>query len=104
MGSLSTNNSSQTALVYQMAGGESGSSTSTSLTGTSLDELAPMTSQAVVPGGEGEISPALSLLIAQTGQAALAAEQSAHRSPPVSTTPPQSTSFRVPKAWFTLVR
>ena len=38
MGSRSTNNSLQTAPVYQMASGESGSSTSTSLTGTSLDE------------------------------------------------------------------
>ena len=74
MGSRSTNNSLQTAPVYQMASGESGSSTSTSLTGMSLDELPPSTSQAVVPGGEGGISLALALLIAQTVQAALAAE------------------------------
>ena len=98
MGSRSTNNSLQTAPVYQMAGGESGSSTSTSLTGTSLDDLPPTTSQAVVPGGEGGISPALASLIAQTVQAALAAERAAHRSPPVSTTPPQSTSVWVPNS------
>ena len=98
MGSRSTKNSLQTAPVYQMAGGESGSSTSTSLTGTSLDDLPPTTSQAVVPGGEGGISPALASLIAQTVQAALAAERAAHRSPPVSTTPPQSTSVWVPNS------
>ena len=98
IGPRSTNNSLQKAPVYQMAGRDSGSSTSTSLTGTSLDELPPTTSQAVVPGGKGGISPALASLIAQTVQAALAAEQLAHCSPPVSTTPPQSTSVGVPNS------
>ena len=70
MGSHSTNNSLQTALVYQMAGGES---TSASHTVTSLGE-SPTTSQAVVSGGEGGITPALASFIAQTVQAALAAE------------------------------
>ena len=92
MGSRSTNNSLQMAPVYQMAGGES---TSTSHTVMSLDE-SPTTSQAVVFGGEGGISPALASFIAQTVQAALAAKQSAHSSPPVSTTPPQSTAVEVP--------
>ena len=92
MGSRSTNNSLQTAPVYQMAGSES---ISTSHTVTSLDE-SPMTSQAVVSGGKGGISPALASFIAQTVQAALAAERSAQSSPPVSTTPPQSTAVEVP--------
>ena len=94
MGSRSTNNSLQTAPVYHMAGGES---TSTSHTVTSLDE-SPSTSQAVVCGGEGGISPALASFIAQTVQAALAAERSAQSSPPVSTTPPQSTAVEVPNS------
>ena len=94
MGSRSTNNSLQTAPVYHMAGGES---TSTSHTVTSLDE-SPTTSQAVVSGGEGGISPALASFIAQTVQAALAAERSAQSSPPVSTTPPQSTAVEVPNS------
>ena len=97
MGSRSMNNSLQMALVYQMAGGESGSSTSTSHTVTSLDNL-PTTSQAVVSGGEGGISPALASFIAQTVQAALAAKRSAHSSAPVSTTPPQSTAVEVPNS------
>ena len=98
MGSRSTNNSLQTAPVYQMASGESGSSSLTSLTGTSLDELPPTTSQAVVPGGEGGISPALASLIAQTVQAVLAAKRSAQCSPPVSTTPPQPMSVGIPNS------
>ena len=64
---------------------------------TSLDE-SPTTSQPVVSGGEGGISPALASFIAQTVQAALAAERSAHSSPPVSTTPPQSTAVEVPNS------
>ena len=64
IGSRSTNNSLQTAPVYQMAGRESGLGTSTSHTVTLLDDL-PTTSQAVVSGGEGGISPALALFIAQ---------------------------------------
>ena len=64
MGSQLTNNILQTAPVYQMAGRDSGSSTSTSLTGMSLDELPPTTSQAVVPGGKPGISSALASLIA----------------------------------------
>ena len=95
MGSRSTNNSFQTAPIYQMAGGES---TSTSHTVTLLDE-SPMTSQAVVSGGEGGISPALASLIAQRVQAVLAAKRSAHSSPPVSTTPPQSTAVKAPNSW-----
>ena len=65
MGSRSTYNTLQMAPVYQMAGGESGLSTSTSHTVTSLDDSST-TSQAVVSGGEGVISPALASLIAQT--------------------------------------
>ena len=80
-----------------MADGESGLGTSTSHTATSLDDL-PTTSQAVVSGGEGGISPALASFIAQTVQAALAAERSAHRSPPVSTTPTQSTAVAIPNS------
>ena len=68
MGSRSTNNSLQTAPLYQMAGRESGSATSQS--GSSLGDLPPATSQAVVSGGEGGISLALASLIAQTVQAA----------------------------------
>ena len=94
MGSRSSNSSLQTALDYQVAGSES---TSTSHTVTSLDEL-PMTSQAVVSGGNGGISPALASFIAQTVQAALAAKRSAHSSPPVSTTPPQSRVLEVPNS------
>ena len=74
MGSRSTNNSLQKAPVYQMAGGDSGSNTSTLFTGMLLDKLPPSMSQAVVPGGKGGISPALASLIAQTVQAALAAQ------------------------------
>ena len=74
MGSRLMNNSLQTAPVYQMAGGES---TSTSHTVTLLDE-SPTTSQAVVSGGEGGISPALASFIAQTVQTALAAKRLAH--------------------------
>ena len=73
-------------------------STSTSHSVTLIDDL-PTTSQAVVSGGEGGISPALASFIAQTVQAALAAEQLAHSSPPVLTTPPQSTADEVPH-WF----
>ena len=98
MGLRSTNNSLQTAPVYQMAGGESSSGTLTLHTATSLHELPPTTSQAVVSGGEGGISLALALLIAQTVQAGSAAERSAHRSPPVSATPPQSTLVKVPNS------
>ena len=94
MGSRLTNNRLQMAPVYQMAGGES---TLTSHSVTSLDE-SPMTSQAVVSGGKGGISPALASFIAQTVQAALAAERSAHSSPPVSTTPTQSTAVEVPNS------
>ena len=86
MGSRLTNNSLQTPPAYQMAGRESGLSISTSHTVTSLDNL-PTKSQAVVSGGEGGISPALALFIAQAVQPALATERSAHSSPPVSTTP-----------------
>ena len=78
-----------------MADGESDLSPSTSHTITSLADL-PMTSQAVVAGGEGGISPALASFIAQTVQAALAAERSAHGSPPVSTASTQSTAVEVP--------
>ena len=97
IGSRSTNNSLQTAPVYPMAGGESDLGTSTSHTVTSLDHL-PTTSQALVSSGEGGIPPALASFIAQTVQAALAAEQSAHSSPPVSTTPTQSTVVEVPNS------
>ena len=97
MGSRSTNNSLQTAPVYPMADGESGLGTSTSHTVPSLDDL-PTTSHAVVSGGEGGISPALASFIAQTVQAALVAERSAHSSPPVSTTPTQSTAVEVPNS------
>ena len=95
MGSRSTNNSLQTAPVFSMADGESDLSPLTSHTVTSLADL-PTTSQAVVAGSEGGISPALASFIAQTVQAALAAERSAHGSPPVSTTPTQSTAVEVP--------
>ena len=77
-----------------MAGGES---TWASHTVTSLDE-SPTTSQAVVSGGEGGISPALASFIAQTVQAALAAEWSAHSSLPVLMTLPQSTVVEVPNS------
>ena len=97
IGSRSTNNSLQTAPVYAMAGGESDLGTSISHTVTSLDHL-PTTSQAVVSSGEGGIPPALASFIAQTVQAALAAEQSAHSSPPVSTTPTESTLVEVPNS------
>ena len=80
-----------------MAGRESGLGTSTSHTVTLLDNL-PTTSQAVVSGGEGGISPALASFIAQTVQAALAAGRSAHSSPPVLTTPPQSMAVEVPNS------
>ena len=95
MGSRSVNNSLQTAPVYPMADRESGLNTSTSYIITSLDDL-PTTSQAAVSGGEGGISPALASFIAQTVQAALAAEQSPHSSPPVSNTPTKSTAVEVP--------
>ena len=72
--------------------------TLTSHTGTSLNDLPPMTSQAVVSGGEGGISLAFASLITQTVQAELAAEGSANRSPPVSTTLPQSTWVKVPNS------
>ena len=78
-----------------MAGGESDLSPSTSHTVTLLADL-PTTSQAVVAGSEGGISPALASFIAQTVQAALATERSAHGSPPVSTTPTQSMAVEVP--------
>ena len=95
MGLRSTKNSLQTAPVYLMAGGECDLSPSASHTVTSLADL-PTTSQAVVSGSEGGISSALASLIAQTVQAALAAERSAHGSPPVSTTLTQSTAVEVP--------
>ena len=57
-----------------------------------------MTSQAVISGDEGGISPALASFIAQTVQAALAAGRSAHSSPPVLTTPPQSMAVEVPNS------
>ena len=94
MGSRSTNNSLQTAPVFSMADGESDLSPLTLHTVTSLADL-PTTSQAVVAGSEGGISPALASFIAQTVQAALAAERSAHGLPPVSTTPTQSTAVEV---------
>ena len=70
MGLCSTNNSLQTALVYQMVGRESGSGTLTSNNGMSLDDLPPTMSQTVAFGGP----LALVSLIAQIVQAALAAE------------------------------
>lgn len=57
-----------------------------------------MTSQAVISGDEGGISLALASFIAQTVQAALAAGRSAHSSPPVLTTPPQSMAVEVPNS------
>lgn len=78
MGSHLMNNTLQTALVYQMAGRESGSGTPpTSQNGTSLSNLPSMTSQ-VVSGVEGGLSPAVASLVAQTVQPVLAAKQSAH--------------------------
>jgi len=108
MGSRSTDNSLQTAPLYQMAGGESGSATSQR--GSSLGDVPTTASQTVqvVSGREEAISPPLAALIAQSAQAALAAEQPAHRSPRVST-PPQnapsasvvapSSSVSVPMCW-----
>ena len=95
MGSRSTNNSLQTAPLYQMAGGESSLATSSS--GSSLDDVPTTASQTVqgVSGHEGEISPALTALIAQSVQAALAAERAAHSSPPVSTPKQSATSGSV---------
>ena len=95
MGSCSTNNSLQSAPVFSMAGGESDLSPSTSHTVMFLADL-PTTSQAVIAGSEGGISPHLASFIAQTVQAALATKRSAHGSPPVSTTPTQSTAVEVP--------
>ena len=57
-----------------------------------------MTSQAVISGDERGISPALVSFIAQTVQAALAGGRSAHSSPPVLTTPPQSMAVEVPNS------
>ena len=51
MGWRSTNNSLQTAPVYQIAGGKSGSGTSTWHSGTTLDDLPP-TASPVVSGGD----------------------------------------------------
>jgi len=62
-----------------MAGRESGSATSQS--GSSLGDVPSTASQTVASGGKGEISPTLATLVAQSVQAALAAERAAHCSP-----------------------
>ena len=74
MGSRSTNNTLQTAPVYQMAGRESGSGTPpTFQNGTLLSNLPSMMSQAV-SGGKGGLSLAVASLVAQTVLAVLAAK------------------------------
>ena len=95
MGSSSTNNSLQTATLYQLAGGESGSGTSQS--GSSPSDVPTTASQTVqvVSGREGEISPALAALMAQSVQAALTAKRAARSSPSVSTPPRNDTSALV---------
>lgn len=105
MGTRSTNNSMQTAPLHRIGGEESGSGAGTPLNRGSLDK-SPLTSHAEVPVGDEGVSSALAALIAQTVQAALAAERSGQLAPQVPINQPspslaEATNPSVPTANLT---
>ena len=97
MGTRSTNNSMQTAPLDRVDGEENGSDADTPSNSGSLDGLPPIaTSCAEAPVGNEEVSPALATFIARTVQAALAAERTGQRTPPVTTNQPSSSLAKAP--------
>ena len=95
MGTRGTNNSMQTAPLLRVDGEENGSDAGTPLNSGSLDSLPP-TSRAEPPVGVDGVSPALATFIAQTVQAALAAERAGQHTQQVTTDQPSSSLVEAP--------
>ena len=95
MGTRGTNNSMQTAPLLQVDGEENGSDAGTPPNSGSLDG-SPPTSRAEPPVGVDGVSPALATFIAQTVQAALAAERAGQCTQHVTTDQPSSSLVEAP--------
>jgi len=95
MGTRATNNSMQTAPLLQVDGEENGSDACTPPNSGSLDGSLS-TSRAEPPVGVDGVSPAFATFIAQTVQAALAAERAGQRTQQVTTDQPSSSLVEAP--------